>query len=79
MERLILENKSDLDTLTFLRLVQKVIELGKISNNDKQYCYLTSFTINQEEYHIVSDLNKKSQKLTLYKVKDYRHDTKIKN
>lgn len=41
--------------------------MGRISNNDKQYCYLTSFTINGQEYHIVSDLNEKSDKLIFYK------------
>lgn len=65
--KLILENQTDLPMVDFLRLAQEVILMSRISNNDKQYCYLTSFTINGQEYHIVSDLNKKSDKLTFYK------------
>lgn len=73
MEKLILANNSDLPMTKFLELAQRVVGYGRISNNDKQYCGLTSFDINNEEYHIVSDLNKQSDKLTLYKVRDYEH------
>lgn len=66
--KLILENKSDLSTNVFLDLCKDVISMGRISNNDTQYCYLTAFEVNGETYHIVSDLNKKSDRLTLYKV-----------
>lgn len=65
--KLILENQTDLPMVDFLRLAQEVVSMGRISNDDKQYCYLVSFTIDGEEYHIVSDLNKKSDKLTFYK------------
>lgn len=44
----------------FLKLAQEVIKRGRTSNNGKQYCYLTSFTIKKNEYHIVSDLNKQN-------------------
>ena len=65
--KLILENQTDLPMVDFLRLAQEVILMSRISNNDKQYCYLTSFTINGQEYHIVRKNNKKSDKLTFYK------------
>lgn len=65
--KLILENRTDLPMVDFLRLAQKVVSMGRISNDDKQYCYLTSFTIDGQEYHIISDLNEKSDKLTFYK------------
>ena len=65
--KLILENRTDLPMVDFLRLAQEVLLMGRISNDDKQYCYLTSFTIDGKEYHIVSDLNEKSDKLTFYK------------
>lgn len=65
--KLILENQTDLPMVDFLRLAQEVVLMGRISNDDKQYCYLTSFTIDGQEYHIVSDLNEKSDKLTFYK------------
>lgn len=65
--KLILENRTDLPMVDFLRLAQEVVSMGRISNDDKQYCYLTAFTIDGQEYHIVSDLNEKSDKLTFYK------------
>jgi len=66
--KLILENKSDLPINVFLDLCKDVISMGRVSNNDTQYCYLTAFQVNGEVYHIVSDLNNKSDRLTLYKV-----------
>jgi hypothetical protein len=65
--KLILVNTTDLPMVDFLRLAQEVIKMGRISNYNKQYCYVTSFTADADEYHIVSDLNEKSDKLTLYK------------
>lgn len=65
--KLILENRTDLPMVDFLRLAQEVVSMGRISNDEKQYCYLTAFTIGGQEYHIVSDLNEKSDKLTFYK------------
>ena len=65
--KLILENRTDLPMVDFLRLAQKVVSMGRISNDDKQYCYLTAFAIDGQEYHIGSDINEKSDKLTFYK------------
>lgn len=66
--KLILVNKTELPLQDFLTLALEVVKMGRISNNDKQFCYLTAFTIDNEQYHIVSDLNDKSDKLTFYKV-----------
>lgn len=66
MEKLILENRSDLPISKFLELVQEIIKEGRISNDNKQYCYLSVYETNGKEYHIVSDLNKKSDRLLLY-------------
>lgn len=66
--KLILENKSDLTMQDFLILASEIIKMGRISNDSKQYCYLSSFEVGENEYHVVSDLNEKSDKLTLYKV-----------
>jgi hypothetical protein len=68
MNKIILENRSDLSMLDFIKLAEKVIEGGRISNEGKQYCYLTAFTVEDSyDYHIVSELNEKSDKLILYK------------
>jgi hypothetical protein len=65
--KLILENKTDLPMIDFLRLAQEVVKLGRISKDGKQYCYAVSFTIDGQQYHIISELNKKSDKLTFIK------------
>jgi hypothetical protein len=67
MKKLILVNETDLPMTDFLVLALEVVKSGRLSNNGKQYCYLTSFDVNGSEYHVVSDLNEKSDKLTLYK------------
>ena len=64
-EKLILVNKTDLPTDVFLRLVGMVVDGGRISNDGKQYCYLTIFKVEGVEYSVYSDLNKKSDKFTL--------------
>ena len=38
-----IEIKDNIDDLTAISLVKKVIEQGKISNNGNSYCYLTLF------------------------------------
>ena len=50
-----------------LDLVQAVINKGRVSNNFKQYCYLTAFDTGLGVYHVATDLNKKSDRFTIYK------------
>ena len=38
-----IEIKDNIDDLTAINLVKRVIEQGKISNNGNSYCYLTLF------------------------------------
>lgn len=64
--KLILENRSDLPMIDFLKMAEYVLKSGRLSNDGKQYCYLTSFKVESKEYHIVSELNKKSDKLIMY-------------
>lgn len=66
-ERLIIDNKTNIKLFNILPHIIEIMKWGRISNNDKQYCYLTTFKYNDEEYHIVTDLNKKSDKFTIYK------------
>ena len=67
MDKIIVKNQTELSMISVLELVKKVIEIGRISNNGKQYCYLTSFNIENTEYHIVTDLRQKSDVFTIYK------------
>ena len=66
MSKIIIKNQSEIDDISVLTLVQRVIKNGRISNNGKQYCYLTSFEIEKKEYHIVTDLRKCSDVFTFY-------------
>lgn len=68
MSKIIIKNQTEIDDISVLTLVQRVIKNGRISNNNKQYCYLTSFDIDGKEYHIVTDLRKCSDVFTFYAV-----------
>ncbi len=67
MSKLIIDNQSDLSDWRVLYLVQQVINGGRVSNNDKQYCYLTSFKLREGIYIVATDLNKKSDRFVIYK------------
>ena len=66
MSKIIIKNQTEIDDISVLTLVQRVIKNGRISNNNKQYRYLTSFDIDGKEYHIVTDLRKCSGVFTFY-------------
>ena len=68
MGRIIINNKSDLTDIEAMENVKRVMDMGRISNDDKQYCYLTAFNKSGSEYHIVTDLRKKSDSFIIYKV-----------
>lgn len=67
-EKIIIQNDSDLEITDSMRLVEKVIQQGRVSNEGRQYAYLTAFSIGGVNYHVVTDLNKCSDKFTVYKV-----------
>ena len=43
MNKLIIENKTDLPWLDVLAYVASVVNMGRISNDGKQYCYVSTF------------------------------------
>ena len=65
MNKLIINNQSDLDDLDALRLIELVVSEGRISNNGKQYCYATIVKVGGIEYAVYTDLNKTSDKFTI--------------
>ena len=65
MNKLIIDNRTKLTDFEAITLVGKVINLGRISNNGKQYCYGTGITIEGKEYMIITDLNKKSDRFII--------------
>ena len=68
MSKIIIKNQTEISDIDVLTLIQRVIKNGRISNNNKQYCYLTSFSIDNKEYHVVTDLRKCSDVFTFYAV-----------
>jgi hypothetical protein len=67
MSKIIIKNNTDISDIEVLKYVSKVIKLGRISNNEKQYCYMSVLEIEGIEYHIVTDLRKCSDVFTFYK------------
>jgi hypothetical protein len=65
MSKIIIENISKVSDSTAIDLVQYVISQGRISNNGKQYCYVTIFRsgvavsshLKKSDRFIVSDNN----------------------
>lgn len=60
--KLIIDNRSRLEDSECLTLIQRVMEEGRVSNNGKQYCYVTRFHGGVTVY---SDLNKKSDRFII--------------
>ena len=61
MEKIIIENNSDLDIDDVLQYVGHVIRKGKISSTSKgdQYCFITTF---ENGIYVSSSKNKKSDR-----------------
>ena len=70
MNKLIIDNRTELSDINVVTLVGKVINQGRISNNNKQYCYGTGITIEDKEYMIWTDLNKKSDRFVITTKRD---------
>ena len=70
MSKFIIENRTEISDLYCLKLVSKVIENGRVSNDGKQYAYGSSFEIEGKHYMIWTDLNKKSDRFIL---SNYNH------
>lgn len=63
--KLIIDNESDLGIVEIMSLVEKVIRMGRISNDNKQYCYCSTFTVLGNGYAVYSYLNKASDRLLI--------------
>lgn len=67
MGKIIIKNNSDLSDLNVMDLVGRIIKMGRISDDEKAYCYLTTFKTNQGDYYITADLRKCSDVFVCYK------------
>ena len=70
MNKLIIDNRTELSDINVVTLVGKVINQGRISNDNKQYCYGTGVTIEDKEYMIWTYLNKKSDRFVITTKRD---------
>ena len=68
MNRLIINNKTNLSDLAVLGLVEKVVSAGRISNEGTQYCYATRIG----SYMIVTDRGKDRDSFFIYEEKKDR-------
>jgi len=71
MNKLIIDNRTELTDYESLLLVSKVIEMGRVSNGGKQYCYGTAITIEGVEYMVVTNLNKNSDRFVITALYNY--------
>lgn len=67
MQKLIIDNRTELPMEIVLHYIIEVVKLGRISNNNQQYCGAVVESIDNDNYVIYSDLNKKSDKFIIYK------------
>lgn len=66
MNKLIIENRAGIPWLDVLTYVASVINMGRISNDGKQYCYVSTFKTPAGTVVVASDLNEKSDRLVVY-------------
>lgn len=66
MGKIIIHNHSGLPDYEAIRYVSVVMKAGRISNNNTQYCYHTTFKDGTE---VSCDLNDKSDRFTVFKAR----------
>ncbi len=65
MDKLIIENRAGIPWLDVLRYVDCVINMGRISNDGKQYCYASTFKTPAGTIVVASYLNEHSDRLVI--------------
>lgn len=60
MGRIIINNNSSAGDDVAVALVLDVVNEGRISNNGKQYCYCTKYSINGFKLMVIPSINKGS-------------------
>lgn len=63
--RIIIENRSKLSDQEALMRVRAVMDMGRISNDGKQYCYFSTF---KDGTGVSTDLNKASDRFVVVDV-----------
>lgn len=67
MSKIIINNKSHLDDINALVAVMSVLGEGKISNDGKQHCYVSTITlVGEVEVTVHTTLNKDSETFRVF-------------
>ena len=66
MGKLIIKNNSSLSDRDAMRVVGKVIEEGRVSDNGKSYCYLSIYNLKPNKIAVSARVNKNSDTLILW-------------
>ena len=66
MGKLIIKNNSSLSDRDAMRVVGRVIEEGRLSDNGKSYCYLSIYNLKPNKIAVLARLNKNSDTLVLW-------------
>ena len=69
MAKIHIDIRDDIAPEVALECVKMVIENGKISNDGKQYCYLTSFNVGDDEVMVNTRDYRKSDCFLVWKNK----------
>jgi len=65
VNKIIIDNRSDLSDLDALMVVINIVRDGRISNDEKQYCYLSVMQFYNKHYVVSTDLNEKSDRFVI--------------
>ena len=65
MNKFTIDNRTQLTDIDVMLLITDIVKQGRISNHGKQYCYGTSIKIEDKQYMIFTDLNKKSERFVI--------------
>ena len=65
--RIYLDIRDDIKPETALECVKQVVEAGKISNDGKSYCWLTTFSDGKEELIVCTRPYRKNTCFAIYK------------
>ncbi len=74
MGKIIINNESHLHDSVALQLVMGVIGEGRVSNNERQYCYTTVFSFKENKVIVSCSLKKNSD---LFRVYDQKSNPQI--
>ena len=66
MSKFIIENRTNISDIEVMEIISLIVEQGRISNDNKQYCYGSVVKSKSgAQYTVWTDLNKKSDRFVI--------------